>query len=196
PGGYIHMGGDEAHSTKESDYIYFVEKMQSIIKPYGLKVIGWEDIAAGNMQPDVIAQHWARPNLAQKAVNRGMKIIMSPSSRTYIDMKYTKSTQLGLDWAGLIEAKHAYDWDPATQVPGITEENILGVEAPLWAETIQKVSDIEYMAFPRVPGYAEMGWSQADSRKWEEYRTRIGSQGPRFRNMNINFYASPEIPWK
>lgn len=196
PGGYIHMGGDEAHSTKEKDYIYFVERMQSIIKSYGLKIIGWEDIAAGNMNPDVIAQHWVRPNLAQKAVSRGMKLIMSPSSRTYIDMKYTKSTQLGLDWAGLIEAKYAYDWDPATLVPGVTEENILGIEAPLWAETITKVADIEFMAFPRVPGYAEMGWSQADGRKWEEYRNRIGGQGPRLRNMNINFYASPEIPWK
>src|SRR5204862_6123991 len=32
PGPYIHIGGDEAHSTKKPDYIKFVAKIQDIVQ--------------------------------------------------------------------------------------------------------------------------------------------------------------------
>jgi hexosaminidase len=81
-------------------------------------------------------------------------------------------------------------------VDGLTEDQILGVEAPLWSETLETTADIEYMAFPRLPGYAEIGWSPAAGRSWAEYRGRLGAQGPRFRAMGINFFASPLVPWE
>ena len=69
-------------------------------------------------------------------------------------------------------------------------------EAPLWAETLETLEDIEFMAFPRLPGYAEMAWSPQDARDWEDYKTRLAAHGPRFSAMGINFYASPEIEWE
>ena len=67
--------------------------------------------------------------------------------------------------------------------------------SPLWSETLEEIDDIEFMAFPRLPGYAEMAWSAQDKRDWEEYKIRLAAQGPRFTAMGINFYASPEIDW-
>jgi hexosaminidase len=113
-----------------------------------------------------------------------------------MDMKYTPSTTLGQDWAGTIEVSNAYTWDPVTQVSGLSEADILGVEAPLWTETIQTVADVDYMAFPRLPGYAEIGWSAQAGRNWGEYRVRLGTHGPRLTAMGVNFYASPQVPWK
>jgi hexosaminidase len=89
----------------------------------------------------------------------------------------------------------AYTWDPATLVPGIGRENILGIEAPLWTETIVTMDDIEYMVFPRLPGYAEIGWSPSSARNWEEYKWRLGRQGERFKMMDINYYPSKRVPW-
>ena len=78
---------------------------------------------------------------------------------------------------------------------GIAQENILGVEAPLWSETIVTMDDIEYLAFPRLPGYAEIGWSPEAGRTWEEYKVRLGNHGPRLKVMEVNFYRSPRVPW-
>jgi hexosaminidase len=86
---------------------------------------------------------------------------MSVANRTYLDMKYDNSTPIGLNWAANIEVKDAYDWDPATIVKDIPESALLGVEAPMWSETLGSIRDVEYMAFPRILAIAEIGWSPA-----------------------------------
>ena len=113
-----------------------------------------------------------------------------------MDMKYNASITLGQNWAGYIDEQTGYEWDPATLVPGVAETNLVGLEAPLWTETLQTLADLEYMAYPRLPGYAEIGWSSATGRSWDEYKTRIASHGPRLRAWNVNFYQSNEIPWQ
>jgi hexosaminidase len=101
-----------------------------------------------------------------------------------------------LHWAAYIDVRDAYDWDPATAVPGVPESALLGVEAPLWTETIATIRDVEYMAFPRLAALAEVGWSPAGQRQWEEFRTRLGAQAPHWSALGINFYRSPQVPWK
>jgi len=110
-------------------------------------------------------------------------------------MKYNHSTPLGQDWAGHVDVENAYSWDPARQVAGVSERDVLGVEAPLWSETLQTIADIDFMAFPRLPGYAEIGWSQPNGRHWNEYKDRLGAHAPRLVAMGVNFYRSPKVAW-
>ena len=110
-------------------------------------------------------------------------------------MQYDSTSRIGLHWAAYIEVDSAYNWDPATQVDGIPQEIILGVEAPLWSETVTDMEDIEYLAFPRLPGYAEIGWTPATARSWDEYKVRLGKHGKRMKAMDINFYKSKLVPW-
>jgi hexosaminidase len=195
-GPYFHIGGDESHSTKKEDYIPFIEKVQDIVVSHNKKVIGWDDIAISTLKPNTFAQHWANIANAGMAVKQGAKIIMSPAKKAYLDMQYNESTKLGLHWAAYVEVDSSYMWDPATLTPGISRENILGVEAPLWTETITNMDDMEYMVFPRLPGIAEIGWTPSDQRNWNEYRERLATHGPRFKAMGINYYASEKVPWK
>lgn len=193
PGEYIHIGGDESQATPDDEYILFMERVQPIVNKYGKKVIGWEEIAQSRLVPGVLVQHW-NSDLALKGVAQGAKVIMSPSSKAYLDMKYTRDTALGLDWAGLIEVRTAYEWDPAVQLRGLKEADIVGVEAPLWAETLTTLDEIAFMAFPRLAGFAEMGWSPAEVREWETYQVRLKAHYPRFEALGINFYRSPQVP--
>jgi hexosaminidase len=195
PGPYIHIGGDESHSTKREDYIPFINKVQDIVLSHGKKVMGWDDIAIASLKPDVTAQHWASIKNANLAVAQGAKILMAPAIKAYMDMQYDSTTRLGLHWAAFIEVDSAYIWDPATYIPGVSKENILGIEAALWSETITNIKDIEYMVFPRLPGFAEIGWTPAADRNWDEYKIRLGKQGERFKAMNIDFYPSKLVPW-
>jgi hexosaminidase len=196
PGPYFHVGGDEAHVTKKPDYIAFVNKFTEIVKANNKVMIGWEEIAQGNIDTNVIAQHWANPDYARMASEKGAKLILSPSPKVYLDMQYDSLSRLGLHWAAYIEADVSYNWDPATQVEGVETSNILGVEAPLWSETIDSMDDIEYLLFPRITAVAEVGWTPADKRGWESYSTRIGSHGSRWSLIGIDYYPSKKISWK
>jgi hexosaminidase len=73
---------------------------------------------------------------------------------------------------------------------------LLGVEAPLWAETLVKLEDYEYMAFPRLVALSEVGWSAQTARDWESFRVRLGEQGPRLSALGVNYYRSPQVPWR
>ncbi len=195
PGGYFHIGGDEAHVTKKEDYINFINQFNTIVRANGMKMIGWEEIAQANIDSNAVAQHWASEDHAKEAAAKGAKIIMSPSKRVYLDMKYDSLSRIGYNWAAYIEVDDAYNWDPTTRVPGINKDQILGVEAPLWGETLKNMDDVEYLLFPRLPGIAEIGWSPTEGRNWDEYKVRLGDHGPRMKAKGIDFYPSSRVPW-
>jgi hexosaminidase len=195
PGPYLHIGGDESHSTKKEEYIPFMNKVQEIVRAQGKTVMGWDEISLASLKHGTIAQYWANEKNALSAVKKGAKILMSPARKVYLDMKYDSLTTLGLKWAGYIDIDNGYNWDPATLVSGIKRENIIGIEAPLWTETIKTIGDIEYMVFPRLPGIAEIGWTPARNRNLEEYKQRLAGHSERFDVLGINYYKSKQVPW-
>jgi hexosaminidase len=194
PGPYIHIGGDEARSTPEEDYKKFVKRIQEIVLSHGKTPIGWTEIGSAEILPGTIVQHWVGASY-QDAKRQGAKIILSPANKAYLDMKYDSSSPLGLDWAGFVSVKDSYDWDPGNYIEGLEEEDILGIEAPLWTETIRTMKDIEYMTLPRLLGIAELAWSPKDQ-NWEEYRQRLAAHGKRMEAMGINFFKSQDVDWE
>ncbi|MEE4214863.1 MAG: beta-N-acetylhexosaminidase [Bacteroidales bacterium] len=195
PGPWFHIGGDESHVTEHDDYVYFVDRVQDIVVKYGKQVVGWDEIANASLVEGATIQFWADIENTNMGVAKGAKVLMSPAARAYLDMKYDSTTHLGLHWAGYIEVDHAYTWDPADMVEGVRKENILGVEAPLWTETITNIDEMEYMLFPRLPGYAEIAWTSPALRDWETYRQRLADHGTRFEDLEIDYYRSPLVPW-
>lgn len=197
PAPYIHIGGDEAHSTQESDYRLFIERVQKIVQGLGKRCIGWEEVSRAELLPDTVVQHWWQAPLAQEAARRGHKLILSPASKIYLDIKYDASNALGLDWTKqYIDVRDAYDWDPASILEGVSEESVLGVEAELWTETIATVDDLDFMLFPRLPACAEIGWTPRERRDWEDYSLRLANHGQRLTAMGINFFRSSQVPWE
>jgi len=195
PGPYFHIGGDESLVTPENDYIKFINRAQEIVRSHGKQVMGWDEIANADLVENAVVQHWADVENAQKAVEQGAKVLMSPAVHAYMDMQYDSTTELGLHWAAYIEVDSAYLWDPTEIAEGVSREDIIGIEAPLWTETITNPDDLEYMVFPRVIGYAEIGWTAPNSRSWEEYRERLAVHSEYLEVMDINYYRSKLIPW-
>ncbi|MET7856827.1 beta-N-acetylhexosaminidase [Streptomyces sp. NPDC005318] len=202
PGRYIHIGGDEARSTGHDDYVAFMDKAQAIVGKHGKTVVGWHQLTGAKPVAGAVAQYWGydatgaaeRKQVADAAAN-GTKLVLSPADRVYLDMKYDKDTALGLAWAGYVEVQRSYDWNPGTYLEGVPGSSILGVEAPIWSETLTSSDEIEQMAFPRLPGVAELGWSPASTHDWDAYKVRLAAQGPRFSALGIDYYRSPQVPW-
>jgi len=194
PGPYFHMGGDEVQTLTPEQYTRFVERVQVIVNKYGKKMIGWEEITKARLNPTTIAHQW-KSDSAVAALAYGSKLILSPAPKVYLDMKYTASTELGLHWAGYVEVRDSYDWDPAAYMKGVTERDIVGVEAEMWSETLRNITAVEYQAMPRLPAIAEVGWTPQASRSWESFRARLVTHEARWHYLGINYYRSPQLPW-
>ncbi|MCQ4209173.1 beta-N-acetylhexosaminidase [Streptomyces longispororuber] len=202
PGKYLHIGGDEAHSTSHEDYVTFMNRVQPIVAKYGKTVVGWHQLTEATPIKGALAQYWgldgtsaAEKAQVAEAAKNGTGLVISPADRTYLDMKYTKDTPLGLSWAGYVEVQRSYDWDPGAYLPGAPAAAVKGVEAPMWSETLSESAQVEYMAFPRLPGVAELGWSPAATHDWNTYKVRLAEQAPRWDALGIAYYKSPQVPW-
>ncbi|GAA2693611.1 beta-N-acetylhexosaminidase [Actinoplanes palleronii] len=198
PGPYLHVGGDEALSTKHEDYLAFEQRVLPLVAKYGKTAYGWHEIAAAPAATDAVIQYWSvsrdTPTVAA-AAGAGAKVILSPADRTYLDMQYDLLTPGGLHWAGTIEVRTAYDWDPAIWAHGVPADAVLGVEAPLWSETLRDYDDVEFQAFPRLAAIAELGWSPRSTHDWLSFRDRLAAYGPRWTRRGVHFYRSPQIRW-
>ena len=106
PGPYIHLGGDEVERLTEAEYAAFVERAQAVVAAHGKTFVGWDDVAEAALAPGAVVQVW-RPQVpavvarVAEAVAGGATVVLSPSDRIYLDMKYDADTILGLTWAGL-----------------------------------------------------------------------------------------------
>lgn len=184
PSKYIHIGGDEADNTKKEDYDYFVGRVANIVKRYEKTPIGWDPIdTSPEIDSNVILQNWKNSNKAARA--KSMDMIISIAKKSYLDMKYNKDTPYGLEWAGYINIKDAYNWDPTNYAP---KNLILGIESPLWTETIENREALDYMIYPKLLGYSEIGWTPKENRDWDEYKIRLEKQKERMKNQGINYY--------
>ena len=184
PSKYIQIGGDEALSTNKEDYDYFVGRVAKIAKKYGKIPIGWDPIdTSPEINSSVVLQNWKDSN--NEARKKNMKIIVSIAGKTYLDMKYNDLTPYGLDWAGYIPIEDAYKWDITDYAP---KNLALGLEAPLWTETISTQEQMDYMIYPRLLGYAEIGWTDKEDRSWEEYKVRLEKQEKSLEYQGVNYY--------
>ena len=196
PSPYFHIGGDESHVTKKNDYIHFVEQVEKIVNRHDKIMVGWEEIVQGNLDHSSVIQFWKDSVNAKTAALKGHQIIFSPAERAYLDMQYDSLSKHGLHWAAYIPVDTAYNWNPHSFVKSLPKDHILGFEAPLWSETISNSAELEYLAFPRAIGYAELGWTPAENRNWEDYKNRLADQTAFMKRMNVAYYPSKLIDWK
>lgn len=190
PAPYIHIGGDESHATKHTDYVYFINRVLKIAKKYNKSVMGWDEIATADIDSEILTQYWRSEKNVHQTKKKGSQLIFSPSSFMYLDMKYDTTTVLGLHWAGYIDVKKAYTWIPDTLIANISGLDIYGIEAPLWSETTENINDIEYLTFPRLPGYAEIGWSADSVLNWDAYSERLKKHQNIFNTLHIHYFKS------
>ncbi len=197
PGPYLHIGGDEALSTAPADYVAFLTRVLPIVSSLGKVPVGWQEIVRAELPPGTLVQYWdvRVPQQARSAIEAGARLVMSPADHVYLDMKYDPAWPIGADWAGVVGVQDSYAWDPAALVEGVTDPDVIGVEAPLWTETVEDLAAAESMLFPRLPAVAEVAWTPRQARRWADFRVRLGAQAPLWSRLGLRYHRSPEIPW-
>ncbi len=200
PGPYLHFGGDECLGTDAADFALFVERASALIAETGKTPVAWHEAGStANLAPGTIGQYWGflsptdgMDDKARRFIAGGGRLILSPADAVYLDMKPSADSTLGLTWAnGPTSLRRAYEWDPAAVIDGVGDAEILGVEAPLWTETVTDLADIDALAFPRIAAAAEAAWSapheSTPDRTWESFRARVAALEPLWAQAGIGF---------
>jgi len=196
PGEFLHVGGDEVRLLEADAFGAFVQHVEALVLGLGKRPVFWQEAAPVLQDTRSVVQMWIStgdPAEVVAAARRGHDVILSPANRTYLDMKYDEHTTLGLDWAGLVDVRDAYDWDPDSLFPGLPPERILGVEAPLWTETVVTEDDLFSMLLPRLAAVAEVAWSQPEVRDWEAFAEDVASHVPLWRARGLAHTQRPQI---
>lgn len=202
PGPYLHVGGDECLGTAPADFDAFIERVTALTAELGKTPIAWHEAGSAHVAEGTIGQFWgsitpsgAHADHARRFAERGGSVIMSPSDAAYLDQKYDADFPLGLDWAALIDLQTAYEWEPTAIVESLPAEAIVGVEGPLWSETVETLDDIDQLIFPRVAAIAEVAWSPEEGREWASFRKRVGRLGAVWDAAGWGGHRPAEIAW-
>lgn len=213
PGPYLHIGGDEALSTRPADYLRFIARATAIVSRHGKIPVGWHELGRSDeLPPGTIGQYWdfvtprgTSEREALSFVRQGGQVIMSPADATYLDIVYAHGDRVGQEWTGgPTTLRAAFQWDPARIVPGLGDAHIRGVEAPLWTETVATIDEVEEMVFPRLAAVAEVGWSPAPAdtepvdaaRDFEDFADRVAALADHWDAAGTRYRLTPDVPWR
>ncbi len=190
PGPYIHIGGDEVHYGNQSWFTdpeiqsfikendlknesglehYFVRRACDIVASKGKKMIGWDEIVDAGVSPDKAMVMWWRhdkPSQLVKALENGFDVVMTPRRPLYADFVQYQSHKTGRNWNGYNPIEDIYRFpDPIIHFTKNFEDQIKGMQFPLWTERVADINRLDFMVFPRLTAVAESAWTPAKSKE-------------------------------
>ena len=163
--------------------------------PQGKTMIGWEEISQAPIDSGTVVQLWRSADMAVIGASRGARVVMSPSPHVYLDMKYDSTTGAGPELGGLHRSGHRLRLGSRDAGTGA------GSGRHTWRHrtALDRDGDDDgrggVPAVPRLAAVAEVAWTPAADRQWDEFKVRLGRHGARMTARGINFYRSPQIPW-
>ncbi|WP_168211671.1 family 20 glycosylhydrolase [Ruania zhangjianzhongii] len=195
-GGSLHVGGDEVHTMPRAEYEAFVEHLADAAIRAGSLPTFWGEAAGAELPMGTILQLWdsnADPAPIAAAARAGTRVVLSPGNRVYLDMQYYEGFPLGQHWAGYVEVRDSYDWDPAAHVDDLPSAAIEGVEAAIWTEWIITEDDLFTMLLPRLAAVAEVGWSAQEDRDWDGFAGRLRAHAPLWDAQGLAYHRSEQV---
>ena len=189
-------------------------EFNAVMTPRVAGVNAWSTVGSRNVVPYQLA-------------NDGYPVILSNVTNFYMDMGYSwHQNEQGLHWGGKVDefdswsalpaniyasARTAVDGTPidittadAGKVKLEKPENVIGVQAQLWGETLRSFDEVQYMLLPKMMGVSERAWTAipewgktlADTEAYNEarhqYNLKIGTRElPLLNSMGYNFRVGP-----
>ena len=198
PSKVIHIGGDEVkydhwkNNKGIQDYmkknnlntpadlqIHFTNRISQYLSSKGRRMMGWNEILGDKLHEyqskkdtevkeklatTSVIHFWKGDlQLFNKAAQNGFSIVNSLHTNTYLDYSYKS-----------IPLEKAYSFDPIPE--GLAPEfhkNVMGLGCQMWGEWIPTSGYMDYMIFPRIAAYAEVGWTPTDNLDYTAFKKSL-----------------------
>ena len=204
---------------------HYIDRISDMLIRKGIKIEGWQEVALNHSDEfnKRVAPRFAGVNawstigsrieVPYKVANAGYPTILSNVDNFYMDMGYSwHQYEQGLHWGGAVnefDSWRAQPWNLyGDKAEGKTKlvkrENIIGVQAQLWGETLRRYSEVEMLVVPKIFGLVERGWNatpawtgddNAMAQARAQYNANIGTwELPMLSKRGYNFHiAQPGI---
>ena len=209
PGEYIHIGGDECPKTewencpdcqariaelglKDDDkfsaeqYLqsYVTARIQKFLASKGKKIIGWDEILEGQLEPGATVMSWRGVSGAREAASKGFDAIMCPTDYCYLNFRQAEdASSEPIAFDAFLPIEKVYSLDPTEGISGDMQQHIIGVQGNLWTEYIDNQKLLEYMLLPRMLAVAEVQWCAPANKDFSRFKeTVISTQFPILKN--------------
>jgi len=212
PSRMIHLGGDEVSLgiqawagrsaitemlaknkfTELTDLEHsFFHRMADTAISLGDKVLCWDEAAETDMPPAKTIVFWWRqnfPSQLQLALQKKFDVVLCPRLPLYFDFVQDKSHVSGRRWNGIYfnSLSDIYNF-PDRQLPAdeLKSEQILGIQANLWTETVASEKRLDFLIYPRLAAVAESAWTDPSIKNENSFDERL--------KLNFALYDSAGI---
>lgn len=209
PSHYIHIGADEVEkdswskSAAAQDFMkekqianlhdlqsHFVKRVNNFIRSKNKQSIGWDEILDGSSDTSMMVMYWRGwvKNAPIEAVNRGHRVVMTPTNPLYFDYLPNSSSLDAVYNMSVIPSDISSDKAPLIQ----------GAQANIWTEMIPSTARLEFMILPRLSALSERVWTNKPL--YDSYKTRVIShfelwnkKGLRYRMPDLKGFAETQV---
>ncbi len=187
--GYTDANGAK-HSKEYQLQSYFISRMGEYIASKGKKMIGWDEILEGGLADNAIVMSWRGTEGGIQAAKEGHQCIMTPGpGGMYID-HYQGAPEVEMTTiGGYAPLSKTYSYEPIpTELQGDERNLIMGAQANMWSEYLLDEDAFEYMIYPRIIAVAELTWTPAEKKNYEDFERRIINSCARMDYHDINYH--------
>lgn len=208
PGRYVHVGGDECPKVQweKSDRAqrlitergladenelqsWFIREMATWLAARDRRLVGWDEILEGGLAPGATVMSWRGEEGGVAAAQVGHDVVMAPGSHTYFD--HSQSDDPGEPHAiggHDLPLERVYGYEPVpAELTAAEASRVLGSQCQLWTEYLPTPRHVEYMAFPRMCAFAEVVWSAADRRSYDDFTERLTGHLARLDALGVEY---------
>lgn len=224
PGTYFHIGGDECpksswkncpacqerikaegfktnklHTAEEYLQSYVVQRMEKVLKQYGKRIIGWDEILEGGLSPEATVMSWRGEIGGIEAALQNHDVIMtSHGNGMYLDQYQGDSKIEPVSIGGYTTLERVYNYNPIpdTLVAMGKADYVKGVQCNNWSEYMYSTDIMEYRMYPRALALAEIAWSPLNRKNYKDFERRINNAYVRLDGHHVNYHIpQPEQPY-
>ena len=200
----VHIGGDEAPKlrwrrcpdcqrrmreqgigSEDALQRQVVLEIGEYLAKKGRRTVVWNDVLAGGPLPKhFVVQQWlGDAPLARAFMQAGGQVICSDTRHYYFDYPY-----------GVTDVHAVFDHPMVPDYAEGLEENLLGVECPLWTEYVTNLDRASFMLLPRMAavGLRAMG---DDSPDWDAFAARLRAVMAEI-EAATGLHGAPEDFWR
>ncbi|MCH5599604.1 family 20 glycosylhydrolase [Niabella ginsengisoli] len=217
PSKMLHLGGDEVSfgnakwmadaavkklmATKGLKTVtdverYFMQRMADSVFKMNAKLLAWDEVANMDFPKNKTIVFWWRhdkPEQLTTVLNKGYSTVLCPRLPLYFDFVQDSTHTVGRKWGGgFSPLQDVYNFN-AENLPGVTSKNqdqILGIQANLWTETMRRSDQLDFMLFPRMAALSEASWKSSEKNNYQEFTGILKKHFILYDKEGINFYNS------